>query len=642
MSDDDPQRAMALADEAFSRRDIPGLVAHLSAAVRGFTAAGDNRQAAMACVRLGDVISNVMGNATAGRAWFTRARRLIDELPPCVEQGWVAVAPMGCDVDDPARLLADAELALERARRFGDVNLETKALADAGLAHVQAGRLAEGMAMLDEAMALACGPSDDKGVAAKSACSFFTACYVSGNYERIGSWTDLLAQRGLLTATEPDGAFLSSHCDSVQAALLVEMGRWGDAEAMLLAARANFESVFHAPAWHPDIGLAELRIRQGRLADAEQLLVGKDQFIGAVVPAAQLHVARGDHELARVMARRGLRAVRDDRLRAIELLVVLVDAELAAGDPVAAATACAELLERTRSLDLPTLRARSSRAHARALVAGGDVAGAIAVLETAIDEVDPVRLAWLHAGLLIDLARTRELAGDLPGARIDAEAASATLATLDVVVDAGTTQLVERLTRRPGATSAEVATLSREGKWWVAACEGTKLRLQDSKGLAYVADLIAHPGVERHALDLVDRVEGVDPDGFDRRTLGDAGELLDSHARTAYRRRIEDLRAEVAEALESGMLERAESLQDELDQLVTQLAAAFGVGGLERRAASVVERARLNVTRAVRAAIGRIEEGLPDAGAALDRGVRTGIYCRYAPGDDQPRWIVQS
>jgi hypothetical protein len=300
------------------------------------------------------------------------------------------------------------------------------------------------------------------------------------------------------------------------------------------------------------------------------------------------------------------------------------------------------MLARAGSLDLPTVCARVSRSQARALVAAGDLDGAVAVLEAAIDEVDPVRLAWLHARLLLDLAGARELAGDVPGARVDAEAASASLARLDVVVDAGATQLLERLTNRSSGAAADLATLARDGKWWVAACDGTRLRLQDSKGLAYLADLVAHPGVERHALDLVDRVEGVDPGGIDRRTLGDAGELLDSRARTAYRRRIEQLRAEADEAIESGMLERAESIQDELDLLVAQLAAAFGVGGLERRAASATERARLNVTRAVRSAITRISEGLPQAGAALDRRVRTGIYCRYEPGDDQPRWIVQS
>ena len=78
---------------------------------------------------------------------------------------------MGCDVDDPAELLAAAELALDRARRFGDVNLETKALADGGLAHVQAGRVAEGMALLDEAMALACGPADDADDGRPSRCA---------------------------------------------------------------------------------------------------------------------------------------------------------------------------------------------------------------------------------------------------------------------------------------------------------------------------------------------------------------------------------------------------------------------------------------------------------------------------------------
>ena len=158
----DAELALERAQEALARFDVEAAVAHLSAAVRGFTAADDRCRAAMACVRLGDTMANALGNLTAGRAWFARARRLVADEPPCVEQGWVAVAAMGCEVDDPAELLADAELALDRARRFGDVNLETKALADGGLAHVQAGRVDEGMALLDEAMALACGPADDR------------------------------------------------------------------------------------------------------------------------------------------------------------------------------------------------------------------------------------------------------------------------------------------------------------------------------------------------------------------------------------------------------------------------------------------------------------------------------------------------
>jgi hypothetical protein len=179
--------------------------------------------------------------------------------------------------------------------------------------------------------------------------------------------------------------------------------------------------------------------------------------------------------------------------------------------------------------------------------------------------------------------------------------------------------------------------------WWSASFAGTTARLRDTKGLRYLAELVAAPGVERHVLDLVDRVEGVGVDGDpDRRRLGDAGELLDDRARRAYRHRIEALRADIDDALAEQRLEAAEQLQAELDQLVGELARAFGLGGRSRPAAAAAERARLNVTRAVRAALGKLSEALPDAGAALDRHVRTGTYCVYQPAAGEIGWIVQS
>src|ERR671932_487986 len=61
---------------------------------------GPRRGAALACARLGNLHAVALGNLTAGRAWFLRATRLIEGESPCIEQGWVAVAAMGCDVDD--------------------------------------------------------------------------------------------------------------------------------------------------------------------------------------------------------------------------------------------------------------------------------------------------------------------------------------------------------------------------------------------------------------------------------------------------------------------------------------------------------------------------------------------------------------
>jgi tetratricopeptide (TPR) repeat protein len=638
------EQALEQADASFAQGDLEAVVAHLSAAIRAFTTGQEPRRAAMACARLGDVYANGLGNVTASRAWFVRARRLVEDGPPCIEQGWVAVAAMGCEVDDPAELLASAELALDRARRFGDVNLETKALADAGLAHVQAGRVADGMALLEEAMALACGPADDTEAAAKSVCSFFTACYHAADFGRAGSWADLFRQRGLISSQPGGPLFLSSHCDSVQATFLMEVGRWGEAEALLQRARADFEQAMQMPSWHPDIALADLRVRQGRCADAEALLLGKDQSLQALLPAARLHLARGDHALARAAARRGLRAIRGDRLRAVELLTALVEVELASGALDAAGRACAELTERLGDLDVPVLQARAAHARAELLAATGDLGGAVGELETALDRLEPTQLGWLRVTLLVELARVREAARDAAGAAIDAKAAAAALCGLDVVLPGEDAALLERLCAQTSgsvASESRTAELGRDGRWWSLSLGGTSVRLPDTKGLCYLAELLRRPGAEQHALDLVDRVEGVAADGPSRRSLGDAGSLLDGRARTAYRRRIEELRADADEAMAEGRLEAAEAAETELEALVRQLAQAFGLGGRDRRAASAAERARLNVTRALRSAITKLREALPEAGDVLDRRIRTGLYCAYEPGaDDGIRWIV--
>lgn len=640
MPSDEAEQALAMADEAFGRFDVDGMVAHLSTAIRALTAAGDPCGAAMACVRLGGVYANALGNLTAARAWFARAWRLVEDEPPCLAQGWVAVAALGCDVDDPERLLASAELALDRARRFGDVNLETKALADAGLAHVEQGRLAQGMALLDEAMALACGPADDSDATGKSVCSFFTACYYAADFGRAASWSDLFRRHGLIGTAPGSQVFLASHCDSVHATLLMELGRWGEAEAVLLQAKSAFESVMQLPSWHPDIALADLRVRQGRLAEAEALLLGKEQAMQALIPAARLHLDRGDHHLARAVARRGLRVVGNDQLRAVELLAILVEIELAAGDLPTARLLSTTLTQRAADLDVPALRARAASARSSEQAASGDLAGAVATIEGAVDGLDAHQLPWLRTMLLLDLAHLRDRSGDRAGATLDARTAAMAMAALDVVPRAGDTALLARL----GVTgvAASRAELGRDGKWWVVSWVGTTVRLADTKGLRYLAELIRHPGVERHVLDLVDRIEGVDVDGgIDRRLLGDAGAAMDTKARVACRRRIEELRSEAEDALASGHLDRVEELQEELDAVVGHLAKAFGLGGRDRTAASAAERARLNVTRALRAAIGKLSEALPGAGEALDRRVRTGTYCAYEP-DDEVRWIVQS
>ena len=218
---------------------------------------------------------------------------------------------------------------------------------------------------------------------------------------------------------------------------------------------------------------------------------------------------------------------------------------------------------------------------------------AIETLEAAIDRLGAVLLPCPRVALLIDLARLREGAGDREAAARDAKAAAATLADLGVALRPADVALLQRLASglpadAKAAPGARTGALARDGKWWVASCAGSHLRMQDTKGLRYLALLIARPGAERHVLDLVDRVEGVAPPGGpDRRKLGDAGEMLDARARADYRRRIERLRGEIDVALAAEQLEAAEARQAELDDLVAGLAQAFGleagIGARRRR-----------------------------------------------------------
>jgi tetratricopeptide (TPR) repeat protein len=187
----------------------------------------------------------------------------------------------------------------------------------------------------------------------------------------------------------------------------------------------------------------------------------------------------------------------------------------------------------------------------------------------------------------------------------------------------------------------------REGEYWTVGYDGSVMRLRDAKGLRYLAQLLAHPGREFHAVDLESADSqpppaprasraGGEPELAVRPDLGDAGVLLDATARAAYRTRVTELRAELAEAEAFHDPARAAKARAELDFLVAELARAVGLGGRDRRAASHAERARLNVTRAIRAAMANLARDNASLGRHLAATIRTGRYCSYTPDPRAP------
>src|SRR5215472_14650769 len=87
---------------------------------------------------------------------------------------------------------------------------------------------------------------------------------------------------------------------------------------------------------------------------------------------------------------------------------------------------------------------------------------------------------------------------------------------------------------------------------------------------------------------------------------------------------------------EGGDYQRGAKVESEIEFLTRELAQAVGLGGRDRRAGSTAERARLNVTRSIRAAIQRISEHDAELGELLGSSIRTGSFCRYLPNPQVP------
>jgi tetratricopeptide (TPR) repeat protein len=615
----------------------------LAAAFGAFTSAGSRRRAAVAAASLARVYLDGWGNRVVGSAWLRRASHLLEDEPPCLEQGVVAVALIGCGVADAGVLEANTRLALDMARRFGDPHLEAKALAESGLALISSGRTDEGMARLDEAMTLALGPTLGDPVAiCEVGCNMLTACARVGDLARAESWFTFAEELDLYHY-HPGNALVVTGCGAACGALLRDTGRWKEAEPMLTAAVEASDRtglfLFRLDAY---AALADLRIQQGRLEEAERLLLGFDDRVEALAPLARLHVARGEHDLAAAVARRGLRMLGPDQVRAVPLLLCVVDAQLGRGDVAAAAAAATELSDAAARTGHAAAVARAALASAKVAAALDQPADAVDALEEALKLLNDSPLPLLRAAVHLALARL--MAHEDPArSTADARAALALHHRVGAPIDAESARLVRSL-GLPAVGTEIRAGLSRDGKFWTVRYSDASARIRDSKGMAYLAGLITHPGDERHVFDLVDAVEGVSCDpGTDRRRLGDAGTHLDAQAKSAYRRRVQELREAMDEADAYGDQEHAERIQTEMDAILAELARAIGLGGRDRRAASAAEKARLNVTRAVRAAIARIGDALPDLGEHLDGHVKTGMYCCYMPGpSDSVRWTVGS
>lgn len=347
-----------------------------------FRNAGDPAGAIQCAVWLTFIYRADFGNLPAANGWSRRAQRMLTGLKDGPLHGWVRLARAYVMTDLPTAERLTQE-ALARGRAGEDRDLELSALAQLGKIAIGRGHVADGFALIDEAMVAAlAGEGTTFDTVVYASCDMLSACEIANDLERAEHWCrvadDFVDRFGC--------PFLYAECRIYYGSVLVAKGRWADAEQELTAAIRVTAGISPGLQARALIRLAGLRIRQGRLEEVDQLLgtIDPDIEAEATLTRAALQLARGDATSASRTLEGGLEPLCEHRTQLGAALDLLVDAYLDMGDLAAAQRAANELSDVADTLDCAELEARAAGVRGRVAAATGDVTAGVAALRSAL------------------------------------------------------------------------------------------------------------------------------------------------------------------------------------------------------------------------------------------------------------------
>jgi ATP/maltotriose-dependent transcriptional regulator MalT len=400
---DSPEALDGLGRSLWWLRDERGAIVHRERAYAGFRRDGEYARAARIALWLSREYALVYGNAAASRGWIARAERLLRDVTPGAERGWLDLTRSE-GIGDARAAAAFATAALEVALAIGDADLELRALAQLGLAEVTLGETDAGLTRLDEAMAAATsGEPATLETFADICCTLMLACERAGDTERPQQWSAVLDE----FVRAHDHVTLLAFCRTCCADVYSANGRVDAAEAELeLAIRELSAAGQRSRCIPPSARLAEIRVLQGRYDEADALLAGLEGEPEALQARVAVRIARGEPAAAAVLLNRRLDELGWRNLLAAPLLAQLVEARLLEGYVDAAKAA-------SSALDGIAEERRRERVEALAKAARGRIALADG-REDAPDVLLEAVNRFAELGARLDAARTRlELARSL-------------------------------------------------------------------------------------------------------------------------------------------------------------------------------------------------------------------------------------
>ena len=373
---------------------------HRTRAYLGYKERGEFKRAAYLAAWLAREQVFYRANVSAMRGWFSRAESLLEGDQNSLERGWLEIykASMGAASRDLEEI---ATRVMEQARRLHNADLEVFSLVNAGYACVAMGHVKKGMRFIDEAMAAATsGEVTDPYVTTETFCVTLSACEMAGDFVRTRHWCEVAMDY----AERYNSPFLSAYCRTTYGGVLAATGRWQEAEIALTEAIQAFDAGHQALRVHAVLILADLRVSQGRLEEADVLLAGYEDQGGAVLPLARLHLARGEVALARAILDHALQITSSPLSRA-SLLRLLAEVLLVLGDMDGAKTAAGELAEVAQKAGSDILAAQARLAMGQVKRFTGEH-GAANDLHAALDHLQAFEQSLLAGRTKLELART--------------------------------------------------------------------------------------------------------------------------------------------------------------------------------------------------------------------------------------------
>jgi DNA-binding CsgD family transcriptional regulator len=430
----EPRDLEALADACWwlSRSDEG--IATRQRAYAGYMTAGEHLGAAWCAGRL-CIEHFLRGEPALAAGWLMRAQRLLLDQPERVQHGYLAMveANLSRARGDTGEAVARAERATQIGLRFGDPDLVAMGVNLKGQALIDAGRVAEGLALLDEAMTSVVAGELGPFYTGVVYCQVIEACLQLSDVARLREWNE--AAKEWCDALPREAPF-PAICRVNRAEAASLRGAWPEAEAE--ASRATRELRFNPrAAARAFYETGEIRRRTGDLAGAEAAFARAHELGLQPQPGlALLRLAQGKPDAALTALRVAVADEPAGRPRRARLLAAQVEVALAAGDREAAWQASRELDEIAGRLGTPALAAAAATAGGALLLAEGDLPGALRRLRAACATWQELRLPYETAQARMLYGSGLRQAGSEEDALLELRAALAAFERLGAAGDA--------------------------------------------------------------------------------------------------------------------------------------------------------------------------------------------------------------